>query len=441
MLTTQCFRAKLRSRRLNYQPAIHIKYSRMAHLPTLPDPSPRQSPHGQTRSSSSNDSQFSFTELTRLLGQHGAGSGSEDLALDILLHEVASQACSETNAAGAAIALLRSGEFVCRATAGKHTPDLGCHLSDDSGLSGACIQSREVQRCNDSETDTRVDAAACRRLGVRSVVVVPLLLEREVIGVLEAFSPHPNIFNDADIRALLTLSRRIMDTMIVPSEKEESDSPSMLLAGDEATPPPNRDPWITVLGVLILIVALLLGWVLGHRGISRTVEGDKAQSNASVPTKSDVPANETSSSVTSTQSVARDVPAVATTIQKAPATNPGGLVVYENGKLVFQVKPTPGDQHPIAVQVPPSAVNSFLVDRVEPQYPELARQAHIQGAVVLQVEVNEKGTVQELRALSGDTQLVMAAAEAVRQWRFKPYAPRGEALDFQTQVTVDFKLP
>jgi len=43
--------------------------------------------------------------------------------------------------------------------------------------------------------------------------------------------------------------------------------------------------------------------------------------------------------------------------------------------------------------------------------------------------------------LSGDPQLVMAAVEAVRQWRFKPYAPRGEALNFQTQVTVDFKLP
>jgi TonB family protein len=421
-------------------PAIHLKYSRMAHLPTLPDPSPRRSPHGQTGSPSSNDSQFSFTELTRLLGQHGAGSSSEDLALDLLLHEVASEACSATNAAGAAIALLRNGEFVCRASAGKHAPDLGSHLSDDSGLSGACIQSREVQRCNDTETDTRVDAAACRRLGVRSVVVVPLLLEREVIGVLEAFSPYANVFTDTDIRTLLTLSQRIMDTMIVPPEKDESDSP-ITLDVNEVTPLPGRDPWITVLGVLILAVALLLGWVLGHRGLGWTVEGNKAPSTVSAPTKSDVPANETSSAATSTPSTARDATSVTTTTQKAPATTAGGLVVYENGKLVFQVKPTPGDRHPIAVQVPPSAVNSFLIERVEPQYPEPARLAHIQGPVVLQVEVNEKGSVQELRALSGDTQLVMAAAEAVRQWRFKPYAPRGEALDFQTQVTVDFKLP
>src|SRR5262249_45077001 len=108
----------------------------MAHLPTLPDPPPRRNPHGQTPSGS-NDSQFSFTELTQLLGKHGAGSSSEDLALDLLLHEVVSQACSNTNAVGAAIALLRNGDFICRATSGKHAPDLGSHLSADTGLSGA----------------------------------------------------------------------------------------------------------------------------------------------------------------------------------------------------------------------------------------------------------------------------------------------------------------
>jgi protein TonB len=67
--------------------------------------------------------------------------------------------------------------------------------------------------------------------------------------------------------------------------------------------------------------------------------------------------------------------------------------------------------------------------------------AHIQGPVILQVDVNEKGTVQQVRALNGDPQLVTAAVDAVKHWRFKPYAPRGEALNFQTQVTVDFKLP
>jgi len=59
----------------------------------------------------------------------------------------------------------------------------------------------------------------------------------------------------------------------------------------------------------------------------------------------------------------------------------------------------------------------------------------------LQVDVNQKGTVQELRTLDGDPQLVMAAMDAVRQWHFKPYKPRGQAVNFETQITVEFKLP
>src|ERR1051326_2363805 len=106
-------------------PASVSQYSRMAHLPTLPDPTPRRNPHGQTPSSS-NDSNLSITELTKLLGQHGAGPSSEDLALDLLLHEIVSQACSTTNAAGAAIALIRNTEFICRATcrSEEHTSEL-----------------------------------------------------------------------------------------------------------------------------------------------------------------------------------------------------------------------------------------------------------------------------------------------------------------------------
>ena len=415
----------------------------MAHLPTLPDPTPPRNPHGQTHSDS-NDSQLSVTELTRLLGQHGAGSSSEDLALDLLLHEVVSQACSTTNAAGAAIALMRDGEFVCRATSGKHAPGLGSQLSADTGLSGACIQSYEVQRCDDTEVDTRVDAAACRRLGVRSVVVVPLLQNSEVAGVLEAFSPHAHVFTDGDVQTLITFSQRIVDTIMCPVEKEkeeeEATSSAEPLAANEMASPSHKDPWTTVLTILIVALALLLGWMLGHRGLGKVVEQETPRVDT-VSAKPAVPTNQTSPPPTPVANAISNPTPASVTTAKASTQTPGGLVVYENGKLVFQVKPAPARANSIAVQVPPNAAELLLIERVEPQYPDPARLAHIQGPVILQVDVNEKGTVQELRALSGDPQLVMAAVEAVRQWRFKPYAPRGEALNFQTQVTVDFKLP
>jgi hypothetical protein len=111
----------------------------MAHLPSFPDPSKKREGVGRNEELRANDSQFSFSELTRLLGQHGAGSTSQDLAIDLMLHEVVSQACVATHAAGAAIALAQGDKFVCRATTGDHAPDLGSCLSVDSGLSGACI--------------------------------------------------------------------------------------------------------------------------------------------------------------------------------------------------------------------------------------------------------------------------------------------------------------
>ena len=385
-----------------------------------------------------------LSELTKLLGQHGAGSSSEDLALDLLLHDIVSQACSSTNAAAAAIALKRNGEFICRATCGECAPELGSHLSADTGLSGACIQSGEVQRCDDTDADTRVDAAACRRLGVRSVIVVPLSYGDEVAGVLEVFSPHAHIFTDGDVKTLISLSQRTMETISPPVKeevKEEKDEESTTSAESFVVNPmavqPHRDPWTTVLAVLIVALALLLGWMLGHRGLRKDVGRGNSSTGDVDSVKAAAPAGEPSPAPASPPRTA-DKPASA---PKVPAAAPGSLSVYENGKIVFEVKPAPGSANSIAVQVPPDAANSLLIERVEPQYPDQARLSHIQGTVLLEVDVNEKGAVQRLSSLSGDPHLVTAAIDAVRQWHFKPYAPRGEALNFQTQVTVDFKLP
>lgn len=81
------------------------------------------------------------------------------------------------------------------------------------------------------------------------------------------------------------------------------------------------------------------------------------------------------------------------------------------------------------------------MQRVEPVYPEAAREEHIQGQVLLDAIIGKDGTVQELKAISGDPQLAAAAADAVRQWHFLPFLKAGQPAEFQTQITVDFKLP
>ena len=81
-----------------------------------------------------------------------------------------------------------------------------------------------------------------------------------------------------------------------------------------------------------------------------------------------------------------------------------------------------------------------LIRRVEPVYPPLARNARIQGSVVLEAVISKVGTIENLRLLSGHPMLVTAAIEAVRQWRYKPYILNDEAIEVETQITVNFVL-
>jgi protein TonB len=81
-----------------------------------------------------------------------------------------------------------------------------------------------------------------------------------------------------------------------------------------------------------------------------------------------------------------------------------------------------------------------LIHRVQPEYPPLARQARIQGEVVLHAVISRDGTIENLQVVSGHPMLVQAAVSAVRQWRYRPYYLNGEPMEVETQVTVNFIL-
>ncbi|MBS1852225.1 MAG: energy transducer TonB [Acidobacteria bacterium] len=81
-----------------------------------------------------------------------------------------------------------------------------------------------------------------------------------------------------------------------------------------------------------------------------------------------------------------------------------------------------------------------LIYRVQPVYPALARQARIQGEVVLFAVISREGVIERLQVLSGHPMLVPAALEAVRRWRYRPYVLNGEPIEVDTQVTVNFHL-
>jgi protein TonB len=81
-----------------------------------------------------------------------------------------------------------------------------------------------------------------------------------------------------------------------------------------------------------------------------------------------------------------------------------------------------------------------LTRPVRPEYPLLARQMKVQGAVVLNVFIDKDGAIQNVSVLSGPAILADAAREAVKQWRFKPYYQDGQPVETQARVTVDFTI-
>jgi TonB family protein len=94
---------------------------------------------------------------------------------------------------------------------------------------------------------------------------------------------------------------------------------------------------------------------------------------------------------------------------------------------------------PGRVQLSPKTAE--VVSRsVEPDYPLLARQMKIQGAVVLEALIGREGNIQHLQVLSGPAILSAAAREAVQQWRFRPYLLSGQAVETESRITVSFTI-
>ena len=130
--------------------------------------------------------------------------------LDAALQLVAERALTFMHATGAAIALSRGDEMVCVASAGPDAPSPGARLQVDSGFSGECVRKGKLLRCDDTETDSRVDREICRVLGIRSIIAIPIRRVDTVIGLLEVFSSNAGAFNENDN----TILRQLADTAL-----------------------------------------------------------------------------------------------------------------------------------------------------------------------------------------------------------------------------------
>jgi TonB family protein len=376
---------------------------------------------------------------------------ADEIIEDPQLKKILEEACVTTGATGAAIALRRGTEMVCCASTGPDAPGLGARLDPHNGLSGCCIETRQPQQCSDTETDPRVNLEACRRLGVRSIVVLPLLDSDQAFGIFEILWSRPDAFGQHDLEILNTLANRILECKTSGStapatspQQEQAANPQAVnpteaerLASELFVASARRDVRIrrrhnrtSLLMAAVVALSLLLGWVMGRAGWNMAI--DRAEGHADAPQEG----------IQKSAPEVPEAPAAAPVAEKTSSAPPEKTPASEGGAGALQTTKTEilKNDFPAAASVASNAIESYLITRVEPQYPSEAKRRHIQGRVVMNVLVGSDGLVRKLVVASGNPSLVEAATTAVRQWRFKPRNLDGQPAEFETRITVNFSF-
>ena len=314
---------------------------------------------------------------------------------------------------------MRWPELVCCATSGSNAPASGSRIDPLSGLSGYCVQTCQIQQCGDAETDHRVNLEACKSLGIRSIVVLPLLDAGRLYGIFEVLSSSPEAFTADHLQKLKELSNRILDRRPPP---ESADAHGKDLSVDaklaeldtllkSAKPDTGRSRFrkLTKIRIGALIcVAVLLGWGLG----------DNVRTKAIIEAERQVFGDQNDP-----QAVATIAPSVAE--KEAGTLQPEGP--HESNPAVSNYPATPAEP-----------TSSFILTRVDPEYPQEAIRKQLHGRVVMRIVVGPDGVVRDIVVESGNPILATSAVSAVRKWRFKTHNVNGEPVEFETQITVNF---
>jgi len=436
-----------------------------------------------------------------------------DLALDWVLQELVQQARLATSATGAFIGLVRANKIVCQALSGSNTSEFVAYLNRDRRMVDSYLHTSSLQRCRDSEASEELDGGACRYLGVRSVVLVPIPDEtEEKLGIFGVFSPQVDAFSNANIAALQTLSRRIADAMEQVDQCTPVSSPdaaaqirpnpgnvlpirAQLLRAVQRPVAVSRGSSLWVLG--ILAVVLLVGWTLSRAINQRAMDASaktaapvsraasvgsaavtpqSASSSAASPLSNNAGANPGQSpAVAAAVKPVTEPPPAHKALKKVPArselhlpdleienalddASPGSLVSEsvdafkaDETSTVAAPRPEEADEKPAStnadsspaspVVVPEKTALDHVAARVEPHYPVVPNSQPVEGTAIVDVVVGSNGRLEVVRPVSGDPRLLVAAARAVRKWRFTPLVRNGQSVSFESHITFHFPLP
>jgi TonB family protein len=416
---------------------------------------------------------------------------SDTQATDTILSAIAVAAHSLTGATGAAVAMPQDGAVVCVGRSGESAPELGARLNVDSGISGECLRTGVIMRCDDASRDFHVNAEVCRQLGLQSIAVVPLRGQHGRVGVLEAFSTESYAFTEDKMEVLGRLAGlaeaawargAIMEVPLEEAVVATSPLTTVVEAPLEEPPPiPAEIPLVEVRAILapaqrqerrfakkwsyiilaaVALLAVILLSIYGWRAWYRS-------SVASTARRSVV------ASPAASREGASATPGVASTADiMRPSSRPGKRRVRGSRRSAraanrgLTSNPVPaGEEIPqlaasnadpadlgkalatspalpqLGVRVSQGIAGGVLVHKVQPVYPAEARRMHVQGSVVIDATVTAQGQIDGLKLVSGDPLLAQAAMDAVRRWRYTPYSLNGQPIAKETRITISFIAP
>jgi len=422
----------------------------------------------------------------QILAQLRASVSDSNLSLGTLLDSIVRAAQRVACADGAAIAMRRGNLVVCQARSGDMAPELGSELDADSHISGQCLRTGGTLRCDDTNNDPRVDAEACRSVGLRSVAVVAVGKEPAVSGVLEAFSSLPNAFDDTQVQWLEEMAelvavaqRRSAESVVAVASEKPASTGKRSLRGS--------------LMLAVVVVVILLSWLvlrvkLNSHPLSAAARQPVASppasavadsSSAEVLKPNPSPVEEPRSAtpnlpppMVKASETERDSSVGDVSVRKfapAPVTNritsasiPDGLKrpPVQNPDQAAETPPALSALSTSSFQTAPSGLfagsnyvpkgpmkvsqgltGGTLEQQVNPIYPSEGLAPRIEGPVVLQAVVTEDGTVRDLKVLKGHPLLARAAIQAVSQWRYRPYLLDGQPIRMTIEITLIFKHP
>jgi TonB family protein len=427
---------------------------------------------------------------------------SDTLPTDNILGAIAVAAHSLTGATGAAVAMPRDGVVVCVGRSGETAPGLGARLNVDSGISGECLRTGVIMRCDDASRDFHVDAEVCRQLGLQSIAAVPLRGQFGRVGVLEAFSTESYAFTEDKMEVLGRLAGLAEAAwargMVAEVPQDEAESIATVALTDtveapaeQALPGPAAVPLAqvrellasaqlqesrfprklsyTILAAAALLSVVLLsvyGWKAWYRSSVASTSGRPAATvpmvsagggNAAVgaaPNSRGGVVSKTLRAPNAADGEIRDR-AVRRPVRPARPANrgmrSGSVAAGEEIPQLAAANADPADLGralatapalpQLGVPISQGITGGVLTHKVQPVYPPEARRMHVQGSVVIDATVTPQGQVDELKLVSGDPLLAQAAMDAVRRWRYTPYSLNGQPIAKETRITVSFIAP